>query len=281
MMLTGKAKVAGVMGWPISHSRSPMLHGYWLKEYGIDGAYLPFSVEPANLETALRALPALGIAGTNLTVPHKETALEICDDIDDTARRIGAVNTIVVQEDGSLFGSNTDAYGFIENLKAESTWKANDGPAVILGAGGAARAVVAALAAEGVADIRITNRTFERARTLADLFGSACQPLDWSDAPESLRQSALLVNTTTLGMTGQPSLDIALDKLPVTAVVNDIVYAPLETELLHLAGMRGNPVVDGLGMLLHQARPGFAAWYGCEPGVTLGLRKHILADLIS
>ena len=281
MMLTGKAKVAGVMGWPILHSRSPMLHGYWLREYGIDGAYLPFSVDPANLEAALRSLPALGIAGTNLTVPHKETALNICDHVDDTARHIGAVNTVVVQADGSLFGSNTDAFGFIENLKAESSWQAADGPAVILGAGGAARAVVAALIAEGVAEIRILNRTFERARALADAFGGICQPLDWSDVSESLRQSALLVNTTTLGMTEQPRLDLTLDTLPATAVVNDIVYAPLETDLLRLAAARGNSIVDGLGMLLHQARPGFAAWFGHEPDVTPGLRNHILADLIA
>ena len=281
MMLTGKAKVAGVMGWPISHSRSPMVHGYWLREYGIDGAYLPFSVDPANLEAALRSLPALGIAGTNLTVPHKETALNICDHVDDTARHIGAVNTVVVQADGSLFGSNTDAFGFIENLKAESSWQAADGPAVILGAGGAARAVVAALIAEGVAEIRILNRTFERARALADAFGGNCQPLDWSDVSESLRQSALLVNTTMLGMTEQPRLDLALDTLPSTAVVNDIVYAPLETDLLRLAAARGNSIVDGLGMLLHQARPGFAAWFGHEPDVTPGLRNHILADLIA
>ena len=279
MMLTGKAKVAGVMGWPISHSRSPMLHGYWLREYDIDGAYLPFSVDPINLEAALRALPDLGIAGTNLTVPHKEAALEICDQVDDIASRIGAVNTIVVQNDGSLFGSNTDAFGFIENLKAESSWQANDGPAVILGAGGAARAVVAALIDEGVTEICIVNRTFERAGAVANAFGSACQPVGWSDVSESLRQSALLVNTTMLGMTGQPTLDLTLDTLPETAVVNDIVYAPLETDFLYKAATRGNPVVDGLGMLLHQARPGFAAWFGHEPDVSPGLRDHILADL--
>ena len=281
MMLTGKAKVAGVMGWPISHSRSPMVHGYWLREYGIDGVYLPFSVDPINLEAALRALPALGIVGINLTVPHKEAALEICDYVDDTARWIGAVNTIIVQNDGSLFGRNTDAFGFIENLKAESSWQAADGPAVILGAGGAARAVVAALIGEGVTEICIVNRTFERARALADAFGGNCQPLDWSDVSESLRQSALLVNTTMLGMTEQPRLDLALDTLPSTAVVNDIVYAPLETDLLRLAAARGNSIVDGLGMLLHQARPGFAAWFGHEPDVTPGLRNHILADLIA
>ena len=281
MMLSGKSKVAGVMGWPISHSRSPMLHGYWLREYGIDGVYLPFSVDPINLEAALRALPALGIVGTNLTVPHKEAALEICDYVDDTARWIGAVNTIIVQNDGSLFGRNTDAFGFIENLKAESSWQAADGPAVILGAGGAARAVVAALINEGVTNIRIVNRTFERARALADAFDDACQPIGWPDVSESLRQSALLVNTTTLGMTGQPMLNLTLDTLPATAVVNDIVYAPLETDLLREAAMRGNPVVDGLGMLLHQARPGFAAWFGHEPDVTPGLRNHIRAGLVT
>lgn len=279
MMLTGKAKVAGVMGWPISHSRSPLLHGYWLREYGIDGAYLPFPVEPTDLEAALRALPALGIAGTNLTVPHKEAALEICDHIDDTAKHIGAVNTIIVGTDASLFGTNTDAFGFIENLKAGSNWKAEDGPAAVLGAGGAARAVVAALIDEGVAEIRIVNRTFERACNLASAFGSACQPVKWSDVTESLRQAGLLVNTTTLGMAGQPPLELSLETLPTWAVVNDIVYTPLETNLLHNAAARGNPVVDGLGMLLHQARPGFAAWFGREPDVTQGLRDHILADL--
>ncbi|MBC8451932.1 MAG: shikimate dehydrogenase [Rhodospirillaceae bacterium] len=279
MTLSGKAKIAGVMGWPISHSRSPMLHGYWLQEYGIDGAYLPFPVAPENIETALRALPTLGIAGTNLTVPHKEAALTICDRVDDVARRIGAVNTVVVESDGTLSGSNTDAFGFLENLKSESDWKPDDGPAVILGAGGAARAVVAALIDDGVQDIRIVNRTLERAENLATEFTGACTAVGWNHADDTLEDAALLVNTTTLGMTGQPDLEISLKALPISATVNDIVYVPLQTSLLQNAAQRGNSIIDGLGMLLHQARPGFAAWFGKQPHVTTGLRDFILADL--
>lgn len=279
MTLTGKAKIAGVMGWPISHSRSPMLHGYWLREYGIDGAYLPFPVAPENIEPALRALPALGISGANLTVPHKEAALTICDRVDDVARRIGAVNTVVVESDGTLSGSNTDAFGFLENLKSESNWKPDNGSAVILGAGGAARAVVAALIDDGVQDIRIANRTLERAENLATEFAGGCTTVRWDNVDQAIEDAALLVNTTTLGMTGQPDLEISLKTLPKSAIVNDIVYVPLQTSLLRNAAQRGNPIVDGLGMLLHQARPGFAAWYGEQPHVTAGLREFILADL--
>lgn len=278
MTLTGKARIAGVVGWPVAHSRSPRLHGYWLQTYKIDGAYLPFPVQPENLEAALRALPKLGIAGVNLTVPHKEAALAICDRVDATADRIGAVNTVVVAENGSLAGSNTDAFGFIESLKSSSDWSFDTGPAVVLGAGGAARAVVTALADEGVDEIRIVNRTLARAEALAAESGAAA--VDWSNAPEALAGAGLLVNTTTLGMTGAPPLELVLDALPRAAVVNDIVYAPLETGLLAAARRRGNQIVDGLGMLLHQARPGFAAWFGHEPSVTQGLRDHILEDLL-
>ncbi|MGB0554569.1 MAG: shikimate dehydrogenase [Alphaproteobacteria bacterium] len=281
MTLSGKAKIAGVMGWPISHSRSPMLHGYWLEEYGIDGAYLPFPVAPENIEAALRALPKLGIGGTNLTVPHKEAALHICDRVDDVARRIGAVNTVVVESDGTLLGSNTDAFGFLENIKSESDWQSADGSAVILGAGGAARAVVAALLEDGVQDIRIVNRTCKRAEQLASEFAGGCTVIPWDRRDDSLEDAALLVNTTTLGMTGQAELEISLKKLPASAIVNDIVYVPLQTPLLQNAATRGNTIVDGLGMLLHQARPGFAAWFGKQPRVSTGLRDFILADLKS
>jgi shikimate dehydrogenase len=281
MTLSGKTKLAGVMGWPISHSRSPLLHGYWLTEYGIDGAYLPFPVAPENLESALRALPKLGIAGTNLTVPHKEAALQICDRVDDVARRIGAVNTVVVESDGTLLGSNTDAFGFLENLKSESNWKSDDGLAVILGAGGAARAVVAALLDDGVQDILIVNRTRERAEHLASEFAGVCAAIPWDRKDDALEEAALLVNTTTLGMTGQADLEISLKRLPTSAIVNDIVYVPLQTPLLQNAATRGNTTVDGLGMLLHQARPGFAAWFDKQPQVSAGLRDSILADLKS
>ena len=279
MNLSGKAKLAGVMGWPISHSRSPLLHGYWLRELNIDGAYLPFAVDPGNIEVALRALPILGISGVNLTVPHKELAMLVCDNIDSIGRRIGAVNTIVVNDDGTLSGTNTDAFGFLENLRAESAWCASDGPALVLGAGGAARAIVAALIDDGISEVRLANRTLSRAEALAAEFGRAVTTVPWDQINAAMGGAALLVNTSTLGMTGQLDLELDLHDLPDTAVVNDIVYSPLETTLLRKAKTRGNSVVDGLGMLLHQARPGFTAWFGKEPTVSDGLRAHILADL--
>jgi len=279
MILSGKAKLAGIMGWPISHSRSPRLHGYWLRTHGIDGAYLPFAVAPENLVTALDALPALGFRGVNITVPHKEAALRRCDAVDDHARRIGAVNTIVVAADGTLHGSNTDAFGFLENLRQESAWRATDGPAVLLGAGGAARAVAVALLDAGVPALRIANRTAARVEALATALDGPVEVVAWDDRAAALADAALLVNTTTLGMTGAPPLNIDLSTLPSTAVVNDIVYAPLETDLLAAARARGNPVVDGLGMLLHQARPGFEKWFGVRPSVDAALRDFVLADL--
>ncbi|MDP7393154.1 MAG: shikimate dehydrogenase [Alphaproteobacteria bacterium] len=279
MNLSGKAKLAGVMGWPISHSRSPLLHGYWLRELNIDGTYLPLAVDPENIEAALRALPILGISGVNLTVPHKELAMSVCDHIDSIGRRIGAVNTIVVNDDGTLSGTNTDAFGFLENLRTESAWRASDGPALVLGAGGAARAIVAALIDDGIGEVRLANRTLSRAEALAAEFGRAVTTVPWDQINAAMDGTAVLVNTSTLGMTGQPDLELDLHDLPATAVVNDIVYSPLETTLLRKAKTRGNSVVDGLGMLLHQARPGFTAWFGEEPTVSDGLRAHILADL--
>ena len=275
----GKTKLAGVMGWPISHSRSPILHNYWLREYNIDGAYLPFAVKPDNIEVALRALPVLGIAGVNLTMPHKELAMAICDHIDPIGKRIGAVNTISVNDDGSISGTNSDAFGFLENLKSESTWCASDGPALVLGAGGAARAIISALIDTGVRDVRVANRTLSRAQLLADEFGMGVTSVAWIDVAEAMTGTSLLVNASILGMTGQLDLDLNLNNLPRSAVVNDIVYSPLETKLLCKAKTRGNPIVDGLGMLLHQARPAFAAWFGKEPMVSNDLRTHLLLDL--
>ena len=278
MILTGTARLAGVMGWPVAHSRSPRLHGYWLEHYGIDGAYLSLPVAPEHIETALRALPVLGFAGVNLTVPHKETALGVVDRVDALARRIGAVNTVVVAADDTLDGTNTDAFGFTENLRAGAPGWEPGRPAVVLGAGGAARAVCVGLADAGVSEIRLANRTAARAARLADELAGV-QPVAWEARGDALDGAGLLVNTTTLGMTGAPSLDIALDALPGEAVVTDIVYAPLETPLLAAARARGNPCVDGLGMLLHQARPGFAAWFSREPDVTEALRAFVLEDL--
>lgn len=275
MILSGKAKLAGVIGWPVGHSRSPRLHGYWLEKLGIDGAYLPLPVRPEDFETVLKALPRMGFVGANVTVPHKEQALGLVDEIDPLAARIGAVNTVVVKPDGRLRGLNTDAYGFLQNLlAARPDRRFLAGPAVVLGAGGAARAVVAALVDAGVTEIRLINRNVERGQKLATDLGGPIRVLGWDRL--DLAGAGLLVNTTSLGMSGQPPLDLDLSTLPQEAVVNDIVYAPLMTELLSRAQARGNPVVDGLGMLLWQAVKGFSLWFGQCPDVTPELRDFVL-----
>jgi len=279
MILSGKARLAGVLGWPVSHSRSPRLHGFWLERLGIDGAYLPLPVAPEHLETAVQALAKMGFRGGNLTVPHKEAALALMDELEPLAARIGAVNTVVVRADGSLLGRNTDAFGFLENLRRGCpAWTATAGPAVVIGAGGAARAVVAALGEAGLPAIRLVNRHRHRAEQLAADLGGPITVVDWAERAEALAGAAVLVNTTTLGMAGQPGLELDLADLPRTAVVNDIVYTPLETALLAAARRRGNPVVDGLGMLLWQAAPGFEAWFGVRPEVTAELRDFVLTD---
>ena len=277
-MLTGAAKVAGIMGWPVSHSRSPAIHGHWLARYGIDGAYIPFSVRPEDGYDAIRMLPRLGFSGTNVTLPHKETALRAVDEADPVARRIGAVNTVVACEDGSLHGSNTDAYGFLEHLRASAPeWR--PGVAVVLGAGGSARAILAALIDAGASEVRLANRTAERAARVAEEIGGPVVAVAWDERNAALDGAGLLVNTTSLGMTGSLPLEIALDALAEGAVVNDIVYVPLETPLLAAARRRGLAGVDGLGMLLHQARPGFSAWFGTDPEVDDALRQSVLAGL--
>jgi len=279
-MISGKARLAGVMGWPVSHSQSPRLHGFWLDRYGIDGAYVPLPVRPEDFEAGLRALPKLGFAGVNVTVPHKEAALQLVDEVDPIARQIGAVNTIVVKKDGSLAGFNTDAFGFMENmLQISSTPPNPDRPAVILGAGGAARAVLASLIDFGLSEIRIANRTIERAEALAQSFAGPLHVQDWNNLDRAMEGAGLLVNTTSLGMTGKPPLELSLDRLPSEAIVYDIVYSPLRTSLLETAAARGNPTIDGLGMLLHQARSGFEKWFGTLPDVTDELRQHVLKGL--
>ncbi|MCE2491058.1 MAG: shikimate dehydrogenase [Alphaproteobacteria bacterium] len=280
MRNSAAGRIAGIFGWPVAHSRSPLLHGFWLDFYGIDGAYVPLAVAPEHFDRALRILPRLGFVGANVTVPHKEAALEAVDDADELAQKIGAVNTVVVREDGSLHGSNTDAFGFIENLREfVPEWTASSGPAVVVGAGGAARAIAFALVDGGAPEIRIVNRTTARADALADELGPAARTWPWIDRAGSLNEAGLLVNTTKLGMQGEASLDLPLDALPQEAVVTDAVYVPLETALLAEAAERGNRVVDGLGMLLHQARPGFEVWFGVTPVVTEELRAYVEADL--
>jgi shikimate dehydrogenase len=277
--LTAKGRLAGVIGWPVGHSRSPQLHGHWLARHGIDGAYVPLAVAPDRLEAALRGLPALGFRGCNVTVPHKEAAMALVDQLDPLARRIAAVNTIVVREDGSLFGTNTDGFGFLANLQAGApNWSAGQGPAVVIGAGGASRAIIVALTDAGAPEIRLANRTRARAEKLAAELGGPITVVDWADRAAALDGAALLVNTTTEGMQGHAALDLPLDALPRTALVNDIVYVPLETPLLAAARARGNPVVDGIGMLLHQARPGFEAWFGIAPAVDAALRTAVLGQ---
>jgi shikimate dehydrogenase len=281
-MISGKAKLAGILGWPIGHSRSPRLHNYWLAEHKIDGAYLPFPVKPEHLGDVLRALPKLGIGGVNLTIPHKEAALGHLDHVEPEARLIGAVNTVIVGTGGLLFGSNTDVEGFRASVLASGAQLATDRPAIVLGSGGAARAVVAALAALGFPAIRIVNRTAARAALMIDSLkplGPALTSVAWDDRAATLAGAGFLVNTTSLGMTGEPALDLDLSALPSDAAVADIVYAPLETPLLAAARARKLAAIDGLGMLLYQARPGFKAWFGVEPQVTPALRDYVLQAL--
>lgn len=276
--ISGQAGVAGVIGWPVGHSLSPRLHGFWLRQYRLDGAYVPLPVCPEDLHDALAALPKLGFRGVNVTVPHKVRTLALVQRATSAARLIGAVNTIVVDPQGLLIGSNTDGFGFIENIRnALPGWSAGSGPAAVLGAGGAARAIVFALIEAGAPEVRLLNRTVEHAEALATDFGDSVRPLPWKERQNALPGAALLVNTTILGMHGQPPLDIDVSALPRSAVVADIVYAPLETALIAQARALGNTAVDGLGMLLHQARPGFAAWFGHMPIVSPELREHLLS----
>lgn len=270
--------LAGVMGDPVKHSRSPKLHTYWLAKYGLAGSYMPLAIAREHLRAALRALPALGLSGCNLTIPHKEAALEIVDKVDALARRIGAVNCVVVAADGSLEGQNHDAFGYIESVReAQPSWHADAGPIVVIGAGGGARAVLVGLIDQGAREIRLVNRTPARAKALADELGGPITALSWEKREAALDGAAMLINATSQGMVGQPPLDLALDRLPESALVSDIVYIPRETALIAAARRRGNPTVNGLGMLLHQARPAFHAWFGIMPEVSPELRAMIEA----
>jgi shikimate dehydrogenase len=272
--------LAGVIGWPIAHAKSPALHTYWLRKYGLPGAYVPLGIEPRNLETAFAALPLLGFRGVNVTIPFKETVLRFASKVSDRASLIGAANTITFHEDGSSYADNTDGFGFLENLKSGApNWSAASGPALVLGAGGAARAVIHALLGAGAPEIRLANRTKSRANFLADNFGAKVKVIDWLHASEAAAGAATIVNTTSLGMIGQPPLSFSLAAAPKTAVVNDIVYNPLDTELLQAARARKLVAVDGLGMLLHQGRPGFENWFGAAPEVDDDLRAAIIDDM--
>jgi len=268
------------MGWPVAHSRSPFIHGHWIAELGLRGAYVQLPVRPEHLADALRSLPKLGFAGCNLTIPHKVAALTIVDRVEPLAQRIGAVNTVVVEPDGTLTGTNTDAYGFLQALReGQPGWQPSAGAAFVIGAGGAARAVVAALLDAGVPQIRLCNRSMDKAQALAQDFGPKVQVLPWEQRTQALSDIALLVNTTNQGMHGQSALDLALDGLAPQAVVCDIVYVPRLTPLLADALARGNPVVYGLGMLIHQARAAFEAWFGVLPEASPALLEAVQATL--
>jgi shikimate dehydrogenase len=272
--------LACVMGWPIAHSRSPMLHNYWFRKHELAGTYVPVAVRPENLAAALRALHPLGFAGCNLTLPHKQQALTIVDEVDEVAKRIGAISCVVVRPDASLAGTNNDWYGFVHNLKqAQPGWHADAGPVVVLGAGGGSRAVCYGLMQEGVKEIRLVNRTFARAKGIADEFGGPIEALPWERRHDALEGAATVVNATSQGMSGLPALDLRLDKLAKTALAADIIYTPLETPFLAAARQRGNRTINGLGMLLHQGRPAWKAWFGIEPEVTVELRALIEKSL--
>ncbi len=270
--------LAGVMGDPISHSRSPVIHNHWIEQYKLKGAYVLLHVKPGNLQDALRGLKALGFAGCNVTLPHKLEAMKAMDWVHPVAKQMGAINTIVVQPDGALHGFNNDGFGYIQSIKdAKPDWRADAGPITVVGAGGAARAIVLSLINEGAKEIRLTNRTIDKAKALADEFGPVVKVISWDERHDALSGVAMLVNTTNQGMHGQPSLALELKQLPTTALVSDAIYIPLETPLLEQSRLRGNQVVNGLGMLLNQARPAFHAWYGVLPEITPELQKAIAA----
>ncbi len=276
-MTHNRIPLAGVIGHPVAHSKSPRLHGHWLKTYGLAGQYIPMNVKPGDLDTVLRTLPKAGFVGANVTVPHKEAALRIADHVSERASAIGAANTLVFHEDGSIHADNTDGYGFMENLRSGAPdWNPADGPALVFGAGGAARAVLQALLDAGVTEIILTNRTRTRADQLKEEFGQRITAIDWVQAGNAVEDAELVVNTTSLGMQGQPELRVPLDGLQPGSVVTDLVYAPLKTRLLQQAEEVGCTTVDGLGMLLYQAVPGFERWFGKRPEVTDDLRAAVL-----
>jgi shikimate dehydrogenase len=276
--MSASPPLAGVIGWPIGHSLSPRLHRHWLARYGIAGHYKPIGLSPEDFAGGLRSLPRLGFRGVNVTIPHKEAALALATEATDRAREIGAANTLTFGEGGRIHADNTDAYGFIANLRQEApTWKAAAGPALVLGAGGAARAIVSALLAEGCPEVRVANRTRARAEALRDHFGPRLRPVDWQEASAAAADAATLVNTTSVGMEGAEAVPLDLAAVSAAALVTDIVYGAEPTPFVLAARARGLVAVDGLGMLLHQGVPGFERWFGRKPEVDASLRAAVLA----
>ncbi|MDJ1015962.1 MAG: shikimate dehydrogenase [Paracoccaceae bacterium] len=269
--------LAGVIGSPVAHSRSPRLHGHWLRRYGIQGHYIPMNIQGADLEAAVRMLPRIGFVGANVTIPHKERVLGFADTVTDRAAVMGAANTLTFQSDGRIQADNTDGYGFLENLRQGAPdWRADAGPAAVIGAGGAARAVVSSLIESGCPEVRVSNRTKARAETLRRDLGTKVSVVDWVQAGNIFDGAATIVNTSALGMDGSPEMRLPLDGMGRDAVVTDLVYTPLETKLLAYARDVGCVTVDGLGMLLHQAVPGFERWFGLRPEVDDALRQAVI-----
>lgn len=269
--------LAGVIGDPIEHSLSPRLHGYWLNTMGLPGHYVPLRVAVGDLEEVIRTLPKAGFVGCNVTIPHKEEVLKLADLVTDRAALMGAANTLIFRDDGKIHADNTDGYGFIENLRQGAPdWDPKAGPAAVLGAGGASRAVIASLLEVGVPEIFLANRTRTRSDALRTEFGTRINVVEWVQAGNMIDEAITVVNTTSLGMVGKPELRVPLDGLKPGQVVTDIVYTPLKTPLLEAAETAGCQVVDGLGMLLHQAVPGFERWFGTRPVVTEDLRNAVL-----
>ena len=276
-MTDTRIPLAGAIGHPIAHSRSPHLHRHWLRQNGLPGYYIPMDIGPGDLAEVIRMLPRMGFVGVNITVPHKETVMNIADLITDRATLIGAANTLIFRKDGKIHADNTDGYGFIENLRTGAPdWSPGTGPAAVLGAGGAARAVIASLNDAGVPEILLANRTRVRADKLREDFGKRVRVVDWVQAGNMLEEAALVVNTTSLGMTGKPEMRVPLDGLRKGMVVTDLVYNPLETRLLHAAREAGCTVVDGVGMLIYQAIPAFERWFGHRPKVDEAVRRAVL-----
>jgi shikimate dehydrogenase len=276
-MTDKRIPLAGVIGSPISHSRSPQLHRHWLNSYGIRGYYIPMDVARDDLENVIHTLPKMGFVGVNITIPHKEEVMKFADQVTDRATLIGAANTLIFRKDGKIHADNTDGYGFFENLRSGvPNWDPRGGPAVVMGAGGAARAVVASLTGAGAPEVLVTNRTRVRAEKLKEDFGQRVRVVDWVQAGNILEEASLVVNTTSLGMVGKPELRVPLDGLRNGTVVTDLVYTPLKTHLLQVAETAGCITVDGLGMLLHQAVPGFERWFGTRPEVDQATRAAAL-----
>ena len=276
-MNTSTIPVAAVIGHPVNHSRSPKMHNFWLAHFGLEGYYIPLDIDPKKFERSIRNLPELGLVGANITIPYKEKVLKIADKISDRAALVGAANTLTFLQNGGIYADNTDGYGFLQNIKSKyKDWSARDGITVVFGAGGASRAILAALIEDGASDIILANRTRSRADQLRSDFGAKIKVVEWMKIQNYLSEASTIINTTSLGMVGKTDLPIPLNALKKNTLVTDIVYTPIETHLLATAAKMGCRTVDGLGMLIHQAIPGFERWFGIKPGDSQALRELLI-----